>query len=536
MIIDDEIYVVALIEKLIDWAAFDMAVVATANDGISAIQKAKEIQPDIIIVDVKMPGCNGIEFMDTVRTFNSSVHMIVISGHKHFDYAKGAMRNSAEDYLLKPINKEELEKVLSNIHQKLINHQTQDRKIQILTTELVNTNEKLRSSLISDLIHGDFHDDINLNQNYKVNFSEGMFTMITLCIDVTGGIKDQQNEHLALMQEYSNLLLSQLKQYCLDCLFMIDDNLSYFILNYPKLKRRDIDEALKKYMTESQNTLFKFSNLSLYLCVGESYPSTSYLPDCYKGVLTCLYARGAYTQPSIVYHNRLVFSDNRLNLLLLDQYKEAFDNALINLNDKAIKLIVKELFSKAAYGAHNDSLIYYNLFHSICEKALEYFINLGFIQNKKDYYISQYSSCFAKFSSTKDYGDLISDNIATIMNKGNHPTDPDFRTRGPVRVACQYIRLHYSADISLSDISSQVNLSPVYFSKLFKQETKMNFIDYLNQVRIARAKEMLVKTSEPINELAMDCGFPNPKYFSKLFKKTVGITPKDYRNRHLGKD
>ena len=97
MIVDDEIYVVALIQKLVNWEKYNMEVVATANDGITALHFVEEIKLDLIIVDVRMPGYDGIEFMDKIREFNKKVRFIVVSGHKQFDYAKGAMRNNVED-------------------------------------------------------------------------------------------------------------------------------------------------------------------------------------------------------------------------------------------------------------------------------------------------------------------------------------------------------------------------------------------------------------------------------------------------------
>lgn len=80
LIVDDEIYVVALIRKLIDWDKFDMKVEGTANDGITALNMVKEINPDLVIVDIRMPGYDGISFMDKVREFNTNVRFIVISG------------------------------------------------------------------------------------------------------------------------------------------------------------------------------------------------------------------------------------------------------------------------------------------------------------------------------------------------------------------------------------------------------------------------------------------------------------------------
>ncbi|MBS5388643.1 MAG: helix-turn-helix transcriptional regulator [Clostridiales bacterium] len=104
----------------------------------------------------------------------------------------------------------------------------------------------------------------------------------------------------------------------------------------------------------------------------------------------------------------------------------------------------------------------------------------------------------------------------------------------PIRIVKRYIAEHYSEDISLSDAAKIVNLSPVYLSRLFKKEEGINFLDYLNQYRIDISKNLLKDVKHNILETASLSGFGSTKYFSKIFKKTVGITPSEYRKRHLG--
>ncbi|KLU68426.1 MAG: hypothetical protein RHS_5755 [Robinsoniella sp. RHS] len=119
MIVDDEIFIISLIEKLIDWEKYGMCIAGTADNGMTALEEVKRLQPDIIIVDVRMPGYDGITFMQKVRELNDKVKFVVISGHKKFEYAKSAMQYNVEDYLLKPVSKNELEQILQKLGTKL---------------------------------------------------------------------------------------------------------------------------------------------------------------------------------------------------------------------------------------------------------------------------------------------------------------------------------------------------------------------------------------------------------------------------------
>ena len=97
-----------------------------------------------------------------------------------------------------------------------------------------------------------------------------------------------------------------------------------------------------------------------------------------------------------------------------------------------------------------------------------------------------------------------------------------------------YIRDNYSKDITLDDVSRVANISPYYFSKLFKEATGENFIEYLTNVRIEKAKELLEKAELSMKEICAMCGYSDPNYFSRTFKKNVGLTPTEYKEKCSG--
>ena len=100
-----------------------------------------------------------------------------------------------------------------------------------------------------------------------------------------------------------------------------------------------------------------------------------------------------------------------------------------------------------------------------------------------------------------------------------------------IKTARKYIEEHFNKDISLDDVSRVVNISPYYFSKVFKEESGLNFIEYLTNIRIDKAKELLEKSSLSIKEICISCGYTDPNYFSRSFKKNVGVTPTEYKEK-----
>ena len=102
--------------------------------------------------------------------------------------------------------------------------------------------------------------------------------------------------------------------------------------------------------------------------------------------------------------------------------------------------------------------------------------------------------------------------------------------------AADYIRKNYHRDLSLDEVSSKLGLSPYYFSKLFKEETGSNFVEYVTNLRIGKAKEMLSREECSMKEICAEVGYSDPNYFSRIFKKNTGLTPTEYREETRGKN
>ena len=98
-----------------------------------------------------------------------------------------------------------------------------------------------------------------------------------------------------------------------------------------------------------------------------------------------------------------------------------------------------------------------------------------------------------------------------------------------IETAKEYIQNNYSKDISLDEISQAANISPYYFSKIFKEGTGEGFVEYLTRIRMDKAKELLTTTECSMKEICVMVGYADPNYFSRSFKKNVGVTPTEYK-------
>ena len=152
VIADDEVRICQLILALVDWEALGLKVVGTAHNGLEAIAMVRTLQPNILITDIRMPGCSGLELIDQVKRDDQSLEIVIISGYAHFEYAQQAIKYGVGDYLLKPISKTELTATL----QKLAGRICAQRKNAEDEAQQKKKTQKdvalLRENLISDLL------------------------------------------------------------------------------------------------------------------------------------------------------------------------------------------------------------------------------------------------------------------------------------------------------------------------------------------------------------------------------------------------
>ena len=134
-----------------------------------------------------------------------------------------------------------------------------------------------------------------------------------------------------------------------------------------------------------------------------------------------------------------------------------------------------------------------------------------------------------ELATPEDIRDWFTDKVMNACR--NVVSKRQERSGDIIKTARKYIEDHFDKDISLDDVSRVVNISPYYFSKVFKEECGLNFIEYLTNIRIDRAKELLESSNLSIKEICVSCGYTDPNYFSRSFKKNVGVTPTEYKEK-----
>ena len=155
LIADDEINIILLIKSLIDRQKTDVEIAGEAGDGITALEMVRQLKPDVVITDIRMPGMNGMDLIRHVREEQIPVEFVIISGYSEFEYARSAIQYGVSDYLLKPIKKDELNDVLAKLESQRASRREQQMQFNLMEDRLASNNGILRKNLLQNLLMGD---------------------------------------------------------------------------------------------------------------------------------------------------------------------------------------------------------------------------------------------------------------------------------------------------------------------------------------------------------------------------------------------
>ena len=200
MIADDEYRVCQLIKQLIPWDTFKLQLVGVAYDGFEAFRLIEKERPDIVITDIRMPGYDGLTLIEKSKAIDEHISFILVSGHRDFEYAHNALKYGAEDYLLKPVSSDELQRILS----KLITRKTQQEYLEknaiTLKKELHKSKEILREKFILDNVESKFTIDekaiSTIEKDYLIDFTAPYFQILIVHIDHIGERNELENRRI----------------------------------------------------------------------------------------------------------------------------------------------------------------------------------------------------------------------------------------------------------------------------------------------------------------------------------------------------
>ncbi len=540
VIADDEEKVCQLIYNLVDWVAIEMEVVGIGHNGIEAFELVKQLQPDLLITDIRMPGYDGLELIRLVKEEKTDIDIIIISGYRHFEYAQKAIRYGVGDYLLKPIKKEELIATLNDIKEKYKFRKEQLSTEERLKLRLKNDIEKIRSNLFTEILFKSNktveilhpidreNQEINLhkiNDKYYYHFQAGYFQTGIVKIDFE--IKDENKESREFLEDKTaQIITKHLREKCFDMEISINDSAVCFILNYDSKDSKSIRKIIRMLFDELLVQKSALGNIDFTLGVGFETDDISQINASYKCAKDAIAQRLFLGTNRIIDQVKIEKENWDHNYLLSDLIKKI--NPAIEILDKE-KVIGGILQLKENVKTEPD-MNGYDIIKVAQESCNMYLMLL------RNYHLIDQSveNIYEKFCTRIHYCGSIEDIFSLLIHYVQQSLDHILEEKKqadsrPIRIAKQYIKENYMKPISLEEVSDYVGFNASYFSTVFKKETGINFLEYLSEVRMNEAKELLKNTKLNVSEICEKVGYSDVKYFTKFFKRIVGIKPNEYR-------
>lgn len=521
VIADDEQHICRLIQALIDWDALGMELAGVAGNGIEALALIKREHPDILITDIRMPGCSGLELIEKARDTCKDLQIVVISGYANFEYAQSALRFGVRDYLLKPINKDELCDTLRKLKKKIEEEKNAAALYESSRESRQKDVHKLRQLLVERLLdeQAPAPDETTLREQYYFEVKPGCFLGFALRVDA---MQEENSEEM--MEVYTDkmdrIFACGLGRYCSAYSFYRHHFSIYGILNFSKDHVDEVKAVLRDCLNQMNAQKNLFGSVIFTLGVGSVETKPQQL------AISLQHARYAVRERLLSGTGQMIEYEEKHPVLyekkLLDHYSRELSHVLEVLSVDELNEANDRLYHSVMDTRNLQGEELYDL---VIEAGNMFIVKLN-LQNKAEL-LKQFTM---QSDRCANVGELFENlqNFEELLLKERIRDHEDDAAR-PVRMAKQYIQKHFAEPISQEEVSEMVGLSPAYFSVLFKKETQVGFAKYLMNVRMEQAKILLRETNLPVSEICRKVGYNDQKYFTQAFEKIAGVKPAVFR-------
>lgn len=537
LLVDDEPLILTGIQSMINWEDYDCVITDKASNGKQALEKMEKSMPDIVITDIKMPVMTGIEFMQECRDRGYDTVFILLTNLEEFSLAKSALALGAADYLVKM---EMTQEMMGNSLKRATEMCNQKR---ILTDKIPH--REFHPKDVKQTATGFFRDILekagNLSDEFRKKWQEPVEKMELEQLYENGVLmwirpykdrdlfenvsEDDRKEMLdyaqSLMEQFMNRIHS-------GCCTLVWKRMGILAI-LPGQNRTE------KYYRDTGKKICNI--LEDYFGCQTLVAISAPMEDIWGGSKRAL-SQIKKIQEFYYYHsNEPVILVSDVEAHFWEERHARHDTFDISFLKKDLRQALVQQDKEKVNSVFEELSALFTEFHPAREQVVNacanlYYFFLSYVE--EDALIKEempYPSvvmeilleCFTLKAHTRwllKFGSWVG-NTMENFHRGS-------KTDKIVEAAKEYVRENYGEKLTLAAIASKIGISQGYLSSVFKKQTGGNLNDYINQMKIEKAKELLEKHEYMMYEISDMLGFENPYYFSKVFKKLTGITPSEY--------
>ena len=532
MLVDDEEIIRHGIRGTVEWEKLDMEVVGEAEDGQQGLAMLEEIHPDIIVTDIRMPFIDGLKFIEIVKKIHPEIYIVIVSGYDEFQYAQKAVNLGAYAYILKPIDLDSLNKILTRISVDFDSRRKRDNEFEQLK---IRTQENLfasKGNIFKDIIYKRFEaDEIEKRlSDFNIDVKNNYYAVVIVQIDDYYGTVENMDEEQSnfIQTSFYDLFDKSISEYNNLTAFKNSD--CEYILCLMDEHREVLKDRISQISSTIRDSMKEITYYTITIAIGNIHDSILMLPNSYSEARSAVNYKFIVGKNHDIYYKSLNPIKNKLqiedyNIDELISFVKCADEEGIK---KSLNLLLTDIKAKGS-----DSYLYMQIITSNIYLQVVKMLNEtgGLIEEVFADPIKTYKDIITKQAASDIIGELLS-KLLIITNYIKVKKYGKFDII--IEKAKSFINKNYmKEDLPLQDVAKYVNMSTCYFSVVFKQEVGETFINYLTALRMEKAKELLILPGYKTYEISNMIGYSNSTYFSTIFKKYVGVSPTEYRNSLL---
>lgn len=533
-LVEDEMVIRRGIKNSIDWEKEGYIFCGEASDGELAYPMIIKEKPDILITDIRMPFMDGLELCKLVKKELPNIKILILSVYDEFDYAKEAIRLGVTEYLLKPISSGKLLEALNGVSESIRREKEDKDLVRKYMEEMRENTEHEKQKFFEQMIAGNLSmaDALETGKKYEMNLSAGMYNL--LLFRFTLGKENRKSGELLGEAEYAIEKLTERLEY----VFEFQRGVEGWAFLLMADNEEQMSERVKELSKDLEEIMKNYSTIAYFGGIGQPVARLRELEESFREAERALAARFTMELNRIISVEDIRMAQNvdTLDDIEITSFGEIektrtmlekfLNNGAEDEIDEFVDVYINELPEENLKSVLMRQYIImdaYIVMMSFCEK-------IEGIEGEMQAQSEELKNSMKTIQTLEEIKNYIRMLLKKII--GVRDTISGRRYSDIIEIAKDQIRKTYMSDeISLNTIAAEVGMSPSYFSSIFSKEMGKTFVEYLTEIRMDRAKELLMCSSMKTSEIGYEVGYKDPHYFSYIFKKTQNCTPKEFRAR-----
>lgn len=523
VLVDDEPIILRSLKVAVPWEKLGMEIVGEARNGQEAHRLAEALQPDIIVCDIRMPVMDGIALIRKLAPLNPELIFIILSGYGEFDYAREALRYGAFDYMLKPIDHEELTRVLEEAKKKLDATRAEQQEVEYLRRTFQSLSSLVRERMLYAMIEG-------TDEPYRPSFwldnweIESGYRMIVVRLDnytQASRVWDWKEKRLWLFA-----ILNILKEYG-------EQSGSWTVFPFHGGEwvmiylEREEDE-IRQLASELVQLIKKYTNLSCSVGISRECEGIGRLHESYESAKRALHQRFISSSEGVFCDDDADSGDGatRIRQHLLEVEKKLI-RAVSTLDEKGLLDGIERLHqhvSELSCTRDQGERIFLEMLTAVQRQFEQRYPKHRF---RLEPYLERLTACVSLMDMVETANEALGEWIAESRKRVREDGSES------IQKALEYIENRYHHDLGIDEVAEYCGLSSSHFCVLFRQVIGQTFLEYLTRFRIDKACSILRNSEVKVYQVAPLVGYVDSRYFTQVFKKVVGMTPSEYRQSLL---